>query len=105
MNFKEAINVFIDFSIIESSNINTLKNELDLLISAGKLIYLWSDKKNIIEMELWSAQNGMWDYIWGYHIKDSSTYQKVDIVIDPDPTFVNKFTKRGKIGNVISKME
>lgn len=35
-------NVFIDFEIIQKSNLKTLVKELDILIAAGKKIYLWS---------------------------------------------------------------
>jgi len=39
---EENINVFIEFEVIKNSEVSSLYQELDLLIVAGKRIYLWS---------------------------------------------------------------
>lgn len=44
------------------------------------------------------------DWIKGYYIKDSTSYQKADYVIDPDVKFVNKFIASGRSGKVIEKI-
>lgn len=145
-------NVFVDFSIIEKSNIQNLVKELDILIACKKYIYVWSKTTPIIMMHKYCAsiivkidenelnlhkkvrklkalgktykdiieETGadktkihyyikvdpnipltLDNWIVDYYQKDSSIYDKVDIVIDPDKSFVNRFINRGKEGNVI----
>lgn len=60
---------------------------------------LWYFISNPIK-ETWTLD----DWIKGYYKKDSTVYQKPDIVIDPDETFVKKFISRGIEGNVVSKI-
>lgn len=43
-------NVFIDFSIIQNSDLQELKSEFDKLIIAGKKIFIWSKKALPSEM-------------------------------------------------------
>jgi len=50
-NNMDGFNVFIDFEIIEKSNLDSLYKELDLLIIAGKRIHLWSKTKTPQYME------------------------------------------------------
>ena len=47
----DEFNVFIDFEIVEKSNIDSLYKELDLIILAGKKIHLWSKTKSPKDME------------------------------------------------------
>lgn len=148
-------NVFIDYQIIQNSNLQNLILELDIMIAAGKKIYLWSKtilpetmekecKKRIVkiddhELELHktiyeerkkgityqeiSDKTGipvkqltyyikhnpnvplvLDDWIVDYYKKDSSSYQKADIVIDPDQKFVDRFIKIGLEGNCIKSV-
>lgn len=41
------------------------------------------------------------DWIVGYYPKDSSTYQKADIVIDPNGVLVEKFRRSGRLANKV----
>jgi len=44
------------------------------------------------------------DWIMDYHKKDSVMYAKADVVIDPDPRFVERFQFKGIEGNCIEKI-
>lgn len=44
------------------------------------------------------------DWVADYYIKDSSAYQKADIVIDCDEKIIEKFRKNGIPGNVIESI-
>ena len=52
----ENTNVFIEFQVIKNSNLNSLYQELDLLIAAGKRIYLWSKDITPLEMSIFAKQ-------------------------------------------------
>ena len=41
-NSPDVLNVFIEFQIIKESIIDSLVEELDVLIAAGKQVHLWS---------------------------------------------------------------
>lgn len=60
-----------------------------------------------ISFYLTTDPNKQWtldDWIKGYFIKDSSIYQKVDFVIDPDPKFVNRFKSKKIDGHILEKL-
>lgn len=52
----ENINVFIEFEVIKRSDPNSLYQELDLLIAAGKRIYLWSKNETPEVMEAYARK-------------------------------------------------
>lgn len=98
-------NVFIEFDIVQNSNIEALTKELDLLVGAGKLVHIWSVDIDPIDIEAWCQVNGIWDYVWGYNKKDSFNYSKVDFIIDPNPRLVDRFKRAGVPGNVVERIE
>lgn len=82
----DELNVFIDFEIIEKSNISSLYKELDLLIRAGKKIHLWSKTKSPQLMEKYCNITTVTplDYNKEIHIqarelrrKNKKTYQEI----------------------------
>lgn len=142
----DGTNVFLDFDIIRKTNLEILLKEMDMLIVAGKKIFVWSKDfdpytmqqlcrstripKNEKEVELHKEcirlnnlgmiyrdiakklevpvkrvsyflrrdPERIWtldDWIVEYLQKDSSVYQKVDIVVDPEQRVVDRFTKAG----------
>lgn len=44
------------------------------------------------------------DWILGYYTKDSSTYQKADIIVDTDQKIVDRFIRAGKTANLVKKI-
>lgn len=104
LDLKDVCNIFVEFSVVENSNIEALKKEWDMLIDRGMKIHLWSKTESPLDMEKWSADRGIWDYIWDYVPKDSFNYGKVDFIIDPDPKLVEKFKSRGIPGNTVDKI-
>jgi len=104
LTVKQARNVFIDFSILLNSNMDALKQELDLLIASGKLIFLWSSDYRPGEVRNWVKENGLFDYVWNYEPKDSFLYSKVDFIIDPSEKLVNMFKGRGIPGTCIKEI-
>ena len=44
------------------------------------------------------------DYILDYYKKDSAIYPKVDVIIDPDPSLVERFKKIGIHGHVLERV-
>lgn len=98
-------NVFIDFDIILDSNIDALKKELDLLIAAGKYIFVWHKTISIEEMAYITKTLDIKDYVWGYKVKDSFNYGAVDFIIDQSEKLVNRFANQGIPGNVIKRIE
>lgn len=44
------------------------------------------------------------DWVVDYFVKDSSVYAKVDMVIDPEQRFVDKFKRANIEGNVIQRI-
>jgi len=101
MDLSSVNNIMIDFSILLTGDIEVLKQEWDILIGAGKKIYLWSKTVTPIDMCIWCKKNEIFDYIWDYIIKDSTNYSKADFVIDKDEKFVNRFKSRGIPGNIV----
>lgn len=45
------------------------------------------------------------DWIMDYHPKDSTMYAKADVVVDPDPKFVERFQFKGIEANCIEKIK
>lgn len=101
---NKGTNVFIEFSIIQNSELDAVKKELELLISFGKLIYLWSKTTTPTEMLDWITNNNLKDYIWGYRVKDSTHYSSPDFVIDNNKAFVERFRRNNISGNVLSNL-
>ena len=100
----EAVNIMIEFSIVTNSKVEKLKKEWDMLISGGKKVYLWSKGISPENMSEWCKNNGVWDYIWGYMVKDSVNYGKADFVIDNNSKIVERFKSRGIPGNYIERI-
>lgn len=98
-------NLYIDFSIIEKSNIDSLIEELKIIIGMGKVIIVWSKFHSLPEMLQFCIANGLSDYIWDYKLKDSFLYSSVDFIIDNDKKLVDRFIKNGKQANFIERIE
>jgi hypothetical protein len=101
LDIKNAKNIVIEFDIVKNGDTETLIAEWKLLIQVDKYIYLWSKTVSPEDMAIWCKSNGVYDYIWGYLVKDSFNYSKADFVIDTDERFVERFKSRGVPGNVI----
>jgi len=101
VNIKNAINIMIEFEILQTVSIEDLKKEWDMLIPAGKRIYLWSKTIQPEAMCHWCKTNNIFDYIWDYIPKDSVNYSKADFVIDIDEKFVDRFKAKGIPGNIV----
>lgn len=97
-------NVYIEFGILQNSDLEVVKRELDLLISYGKLIFVWSKEFSPMQMATWALEQGLKDYIWGYRVKDSTHYSSPDFVIDNSESFVDRFRRQGIPGNIVSKL-
>jgi hypothetical protein len=97
-------NIYIEFSILENSDKDTLKTEMEFLIKSGRLIFLWSKTVAIIDMVSWIVGNELQHYIWAYRVKDSMNYSGPDFVIDNDKAFVDRFKRSGIPGNVVDKL-
>ena len=93
----------IEFQILKETDIKELKVEWDMLIHAGKKLYLWSKTVQPETMCQWCKDNGVFDYIWDYIVKDSVNYSKADFVVDIDERFVSRFKAQGVPGNVVKK--
>jgi len=78
----------------EGKDFRTIANEADIPI---KLVgyYVGQPRKDKHYLD---------DWIIGYFWKDSTTYGKVDFVVDPDEKFVEKFIKSGRGGNVVKEI-
>ena len=63
-------NIFIEFNIIQKSNLKTLVQELDQLIARKNNIYLWSKTLTPSQMRLYCLSNKI-------DINDKTTFQKV----------------------------
>ncbi len=98
------INVFIDYDIILQSDLDTLKDELELIIATGKYIFVWHKTISVEQMAYNIVELGIKDYIWGYRQKDSMHYGAVDFIIDSDPKIVEMFARQGIPGNVIDRL-
>jgi hypothetical protein len=98
-------NVFIDFDIILDSELDRLKEELDLLIAANKYIYVWHKEYTVEWMAAKAKELGIKDYVWGYRTKDSSHYGAVDFIIDQNEKLVNRFSRQGIPGNTIQRIK
>jgi len=98
-------NVYIDFSIIQNSNINALIEELKIIIGMGKVIIVWSKTHMLEEMLRFCIANGLNDYIWDYKLKDAFLYSSVDFIIDNDKKLVDRFIRKGKMANYIERIE
>ena len=96
--------VYMDFSIIENSDIDQLKIELSYLIGLSTFVILWSKTTGLEEMLIYITERELNDYIWDYSYKDSSLYNAVEFVIDPDKKFVDMFIRNGKKGNCIERL-
>lgn len=44
------------------------------------------------------------DWIVGYHPKDSSIYEKIDVLVDNDQRLVDKFKRAGRKANFVEKV-
>ena len=97
-------NVYIDFDIIKNSNIENIKKEFDMLISAGKYIFAWHKTITPEQMAIIAKELDVYDYIWGYKVKDSVNYSSVDFIIDQSQKLVDRFDRQGIPGNVIEKL-
>ena len=148
-------NVFIDFQVIKNSDKVKLSKELDVLLRAGKKIYIWSKTTTPLEMKVYCSsvkipiskeeieihkkakelrkKNKLFkdiadelkieigmvgyyintpivesvsldDWILDYYHKDSTVYEKADIVVEPDPNTARRFTIGGYITNFIEKI-
>ena len=97
-------NVYIDFGIIMDSDIDSLKTELDMLIAAGKHVFAWHKTTSVEEMAYVAKTLGIYDYIWGYKVKDSVHYSGVDFIIDQSEKLVDRFKRQGVPGNVLWKL-
>jgi hypothetical protein len=104
MAFKNIVNIMIEFDIVTHSEIDALKTEWDTLISSGKKIYLWSKAITPDTMCQWCKDKGVYDYVWGYLVKDSVNYSKADFVIDNNERFVDRFKSSGIPGNYIESI-
>jgi tRNA A37 threonylcarbamoyladenosine dehydratase len=98
-------NVYIDFHIIQNSNINALIEELKIIIGMGKVIIVWSKTHMLEEMLSFCITNGLNDYIWDYKLKDAFLYSSVDFIIDNDKKLVDRFIRKGKMANYIERIE
>ncbi len=108
MNIKDPSikNVMIEFNLVKSnSSKDRLTKELDMIISIGKHIYLWSKTVSPRNMCQWAKDNSIYDYIYGYISKDSVNYGKADFVIDNDPKVVDRFKAKGIHGNLIENIQ
>ena len=78
----------------ESKTYEEIKNQLNIPIwKIG--FYLSTDIKEHWELD---------DWIKDYMIKDSSIFQKVDFIVDPDKKLVDRFKSRGIDGNCLSEI-
>jgi len=98
-------NVYIDFDIIEKSNIESLITELKYIIGTGRIVIIWSKTVSIADMINFSVKNNLSEYIWDYKSKDSFFYSSVDFIIDNNKKLVDRFIKNGKLGNYIERIE
>ena len=97
-------NIYIDFSIIQNSDINALIEELKIIIGMGKVIIIWSKHHSLQEMLSFCITNSLNDYIWDYKLKDAFLYSSVDFIIDNDKKLVDRFIRNGKMANYIERI-
>jgi len=102
---KNIKNVYIEFNILLDSKIDAIKEEIDILIGAGKYVFVWSKIVPINDMIIWCIENDLFDHIWDYKIKDSTSYAGVDMIIDNDQHIVDRFSRRGIPANFVKKIE
>ena len=96
--------VYIDFEIINNSEPDKLIEEFKMIIGLNKVIIVWSKTETLLDMFVYSRDNGLEDYIWDYKLKDSFYYGSVDFLIDNDQRLVDMFVRNGVKANCITKV-
>jgi len=98
-------NVYVEFQIILDSDRDKLEEEFKMIIGLGRIVILWSKFYSLVEMATKIIELNLQDYIWDYKQKDACYYSSIDFIIDNDKKLVDRFTRNGKKGNYVERIE
>lgn len=95
-------NVFIDFQIIKESDLNSLSQELDVLIAGGKKIHIWSKTITPRTMKRYcetkvvptpKEEKDLHKKIYELRHKDRKTFEEISKLVDIPITKVSYYAK------------